>query len=62
MLKKAKIKFKNKAVRQIKMKLKRDEKIKNRIEKKCGFRINNRKRNVDSESTIEKQTFPCLLK
>ena len=55
------------------MKLKRDEKIKNRIEKemwiqtqqskkKCGFRINNRKRNVDSESTIEKQTFPCLLK
>ena len=33
MLKKAKIKFKNKAVRQIKMKLKHDGKIKNRIEK-----------------------------
>lgn len=33
MLKKAENKFKNEAARWIKMKLKRDEKIKNRIEK-----------------------------
>ena len=60
MLKKAENKFKNKAVRWIKMKLKRDEKIKNRIEKEMWIQ-NQQSKNKLFHAYLDKHRTSKLI-